>query len=304
MRVLVVTSLYPTAAHPERGRFVLDQVEAMRAVDGVEVEVFSFDPGLPNYARAARALRRRHRASAFDVVHAHHGLGGWTARALRRRPLVVTFHGTDLAHPVVGPMSRRLARRADIAATVSASLARASLPGADAVLPCGVDLGRFTPMPRAAARERIGVDPAGRYLLFPADPARPEKRHDRARELAARAGAELLHYDAVHPDEVPAWINAANAVVVTSEREGFGLAALEALACEVPVVSTGVGIAALALAGIDGCHCGPFDLETWAEQVRPHLGHDDPRVDGRGRAGLFARDRMARRVLQAYEGVV
>ena len=304
MRVLVVTSLYPTDAHPERGRFVLDQVEALRALDGVDVEVFRFEPGLPNYARAARALRRLHRHTPFDVVHAHHGLGGWTARALGRRPLVVTFHGTDLAHRVVGPLSRRLARTADLAATVSATLARERLPAAGAVLPCGIDLARFVPIPRTEARERIGLDRDGRYLLFPADPARPEKRHDLARALAAATGAELLHYDRVDPLEVPVWVNAANAVVVTSEREGFGLAALEALACGVPVLSTDVGVAPLALRGVEGCHCGPFDAAAWAAAVRPHLEAADPRVDGRARATLFGRDRMAERVLEAYRAVV
>ena len=305
MRVLVVTSLYPTDAHPERGRFVRDQVEALRALPGVEVEVFRFEPGLPNYARAALELRRRHGSDTFDVVHAHHGLGGWTARALRRHPLVVTFHGTDLAHRVVGPLSRRLARAVDLPAAVSASLARSGLGGDAAVLPCGIDLGRFRPIPRAEARERIGVDPEGRYLLFPADPGRPEKRHDRARELAdAAGGVQLLAYDAVHPDEVPYWVNAANAVVVTSEREGFGLAALEALACDVPVLSTDVGIAPLALGGIEGCHCGPFDAGRWTSIVKGHADARDPRIDGRSRASLFGRDRMAARVLEAYKSLV
>ena len=35
-----------------------------------------------------------------------------------------------------------------------------------------------------AARTRLGLDPAGPYLLFPADPARAGKRFDRAREVA------------------------------------------------------------------------------------------------------------------------
>ena len=39
------------------------------------------------------------------------------------------------------------------------------------------------------------------------------------------------------------WVNAANAVLITSDNEGFGLAAVEALACDVPVLSTPVGIA-------------------------------------------------------------
>jgi glycosyltransferase involved in cell wall biosynthesis len=310
VRVLVVTSLYPTAEHPERGRFVADQVEALRQIDGVEVELFTFEPGGVNYLTAARELRRRHSRSRFNVVHAHHGLGGWTARALgRRAPLVVTFHGTDLEHPVVGPLSQLLARAAALPATVSADLARRRLPGAGrsrpvAVLPMGIDLDRFRPIPRGEARAALGLDPAGRYLLFPADPARPEKRHDRARDLAAATGAELLAYDATPPDRVPLYVNAAQAVVVTSEREGFGLAVLEALACDVPVVSTDVGIAPLALTGIDGALCAPFELERWRVAAERHLGEADPRVSGRARAALFGRDRMALRVFQAYRELV
>ncbi|HEX4720620.1 MAG TPA: glycosyltransferase [Thermoleophilaceae bacterium] len=306
MRVLVVTSLYPSPEHPERGRFVADQVESLRRIEGVEVQVFRFEPGGANFATAARGLRRVHRRDRFDVVHAHHGLGGWTARALgRRAPLVVTFHGTDLEHPVVGRMSQALARVAALPATVSADLARRRLPGAGrtrcvAVLPTGIDLDRFRPIPRTEARAQLGLDRDGRYLLFPADPARPEKRHDRASDLARAVDAQLLVYERVAPERVPLYINAASAVTITSEREGFGLAALEALACEVPVLSTDVGIAPLALAGIRGALCAPYERETWARVASEHLSAPDPRLDGRARASLFGRDRMARRVFQTY----
>jgi teichuronic acid biosynthesis glycosyltransferase TuaC len=306
VRALVVTSLYPTAEHPERGRFVADQVESLREIEGLEVEVFQFEPGGLNYVTAARELRRRHRGDRFDVVHAHHGLGGWTARALgRRAPLVVTFHGTDLEHPVVSRLSQALARVATLPATVSADLARRRLAGAGrtrrvAVLPTGIDLDRFRPIARAEARAELGLEPDGRYLLFPADPARPEKRHDRARALAREVDALLLALERVPPERVPLYINAASAVVVTSEREGFGLATLEALACEVPVLSTDVGIAPLALAGIEGTLCAPFDVARWAALAGAHLEAADPRVSGRGRSALFGRDRMACRVFQAY----
>jgi glycosyltransferase involved in cell wall biosynthesis len=302
----VVTSLYPTAEHPERGRFVADQVESLRRIDGVEVDVFRFEPGGASFVTAARRLRRQHRRDDYDVVHAHHGLGGWTARALGgKSPLVVTFHGTDLEHSVVGRMSQALARVATLPATVSSNLARRRLPRAGraqrvAVLPMGIDLDRFKPMPRAEARAQLGLDPGGRYLLFPSDPGRSEKRHDRASEVARETGAELLAYGRVDPERVPLYINAASAVLVTSEREGFGLAALEALACDVPVLATDVGIAPLALSGIDGALCAPFDTATWAPIARMHLDKADPRVSGRARASLFGRDRMAARVFQAY----
>ena len=309
MRVLVVTNLWPTTARPASGPFVRDQVEALRGLDGIDVELFTFGHGARAYAHAARELRRRYRGERFDLVHAHYGLAGISSLAIRGVPHVVTFHGTDLAHPQVGPLSRGLARRIALPAPVSAHLARTGLGGLlgrrrIAVLPAGVNTDRFARIERRAARERLGLDPDGRYLLFPADPGRPEKRFERARALAEAARTELLTYGNRPPADVPILINAANAVLVTSEREGFGLAALEALACDVPVLSTDVGVAALALSGIDGTHCGEFDAATWQRVLEPHLAARDPRIDGRARAMLFDRNRFAERVFRAYQDVL
>ena len=60
---------------------------------------------------------------------------------------------------------------------------------------------------------------------------------------------------------MPDWVNAANAVLVTSENEGFGLVAVEALACDVPVLSTPVGVAPALLRGVEGCLAEPFDAQ-------------------------------------------
>lgn len=306
MRALVVTNMHPTPERPALGRFVADQVAALRRLDGVEVELHAFPPGLRSYPRAAWQLRRRYRGADFDVVHAHFGLTAWPALAVRGAPHAVTFHGTDLAHPRSGRLSRAALRVVDLAATVSASLARERIPGAAtrrrvAVLPCGVDLARFRPIPRAQARRRLGLDPDAPCLLFPADPARPEKRFDRAQAVAG--AIPLLTLGDVDPEQVPLWVNAANAVLVPSEREGFGLAVLEALACDVPVLATPVGIAPLALSGLAGTHCAPFDADRWQAALAPHLATADPRVAGRARAELFSAERMAERVLVAWRAI-
>src|SRR5205085_750089 len=149
--------------------------------------------------------------------------------------------------------------------------------------PCGVNLDRFRQIDRSAARERLGLDRDGRYLLFPSDPKRPEKRYDRARRVADATQATLIAYEQRAPADIPLLINAANAVLVTSDREGFGLAPLEALACGVPVLATEVGIAPLVLRGIDGTLCAPFEEGVWSAALEPHLAHEDPRVDGRAR---------------------
>ena len=311
VRVLVVTNFEPDPAAPHRGRWVMDQVEGIRG-HGVEVELFTFPPGSSQYTPATRRLRRLLARERFDLVHAHYGLAGWCAQLAGAKPLIVTFHGTDVRHPVVGPLSRRLARRVRLVAGVSRSLfapeaGRPGLPrrpGADAVLPCGPDLGRFTPTDRARARQDLGLDPEARLLFFPADPARAPKRHDRAAELAAASDAELLSGGGIEPERMPLWINAADAVVVTSEYEGFGLACLEALACNVPVLSTPVGIAPFALGGVDGCLVQEWDPAAWSATARRILDAGGRRVDGVDRAAQFAAARMADRVVCAYEEIL
>jgi teichuronic acid biosynthesis glycosyltransferase TuaC len=305
VRALVVTNMYPSPERPALGSFVRDQVDALRRRGDVEVELFSFAGGVRGYIAAARALRRRFRGTRFDVVHAHFGLTAYPAVAARLGPVVVTLHGNDLFHPVSNRLSRAVLPLTALPAAVSrefGSLLRgAGTTRRVAVLPVGIDLERFRPIPRREARERLGLDPDGRYLLFPHDPARPLKRFDRAQEAAA--GATLLTMGSVPPSEVPFWINAANAVLVPSQAEGFGLSVIEALACGVPAFGTPVGIHPVALDGIEGAFCAAWDRDVWRTALRPVLEAADPRVEGRERAALFSADRMAARVVAAWRDV-
>jgi teichuronic acid biosynthesis glycosyltransferase TuaC len=307
VRALIVTGMYPTPQRPAWGVFVRDQVEALRRLDDVEVMVYAVPPDGPRaYLHAARAVRRHYGHGRFDIVHAHFGLSAWPALLASARRRVVTLHGTDLAHPRSRPITLSALRLYDLTATVSAELAE-TVPAWThrrdvAVLPCGVDIERFQPRPRTEVRAVLGLDPHAPYLLFPADPARREKRYDRARQLAG--DVPLLVLKDVGPQQVPLWVNAANAVLVPSEREGFGLAVLEALACDVPVLATPVGVAPEALEGIVGAHCGPFDVSEWTAALAPHLASDDPRIEGRARAELYSADRMAARVLEAWREVL
>jgi glycosyltransferase involved in cell wall biosynthesis len=307
VRALIVTNMYPSPERPALGSFVRDQVEALRRRDDVEIELFSFDPGLRSYPRALRDLRRRYgsRTPRFDIIHAHFGLTAWPALLARLGPVVVTVHGNDLFHP----RSRRITLAALRFVALPSAVSRAfsaNVPGAGdarqvAVLPVGIDTTRFRPIPRAEARERLGLDPAGPYLLFPHDPSRPLKGFPRAREAAG--DVRLLTMGNVAPEEVPYWINAANAVLVPSLDEGFGLSVIEALACGVPALGTPVGIHPVALGDVPGCHCLEWDPAAWRAALEPILAEPDPRVAGAGRAELFSADRMAARVVAAWRDV-
>ncbi len=304
VRALVVSNMAASRERPARGVFVRDQVAALRRIADLDVELFEFLPGALSYPFAAAALRRRYGRSSLDVVHAHFGLTAWPTLALRGPRHAVTLHGTDVRHP----RSRRLTIAAlghmDLVATVSQSLADELGPREPppVVLPCGVALERFRPIPRDAARLALGLDRDLPCLLFPFDPQRQSKRFDRAHELAA--GVRLMTLGATAPDHVTLAINAANAVLVPSDAEGFGLAVLEALACDVPVFATPVGVHAQALEGIAGTLCAPYDRDRWAAALAPALADPDPRIAGRERAAEFSSERMAEHVAAAWRSLL
>jgi glycosyltransferase involved in cell wall biosynthesis len=304
VRALVVSNMAASRERPGRGVFVRDQVAALRERGDVAVELFEFAPGALSYPLAALALRRRFDGARFDVVHAHFGLTAWPALALRGPLHAVTLHGTDVRHPRTRRLTCSALRRMDLVAAVSQALADELEPLArpPAILPCGVALERFRPIPRDAARLALGLARDEPVLLFPADPQRSGKRFDHALELAGNV--RLLTLGATAPDHVTLAINAANAVLVPSDAEGFGLSVLEALACDVPVLATPVGIHAEALSGIAGALCAPYERWRWSAALAPLLADPDPRVEGRERARRYSARAMAARLVEAWRALV
>ena len=311
VRVLVVTNFMPDASAPQRGRWVRDQVDEVRR-RGVEVDLFEFARGRDEYLPATRRLRSLLRRERFDLVHAHYGLAGWVARLAgreaagrhlprHRRPPPPRRPPLAAAGLAARPRRRRLAGAVRARGRAAGTARGPGLGGA----PLRSRPAALRGDPAGARRGASSAStPTAAYLFFPANPARPEKRHDRAAEVAAACGADLLTGGSIEPERMPLWINAANAVLVTSDYEGFGMAAVEALACEVPVLSTDVGIAPYALGGIDGCLCAPFDADAWAAVARRHLEAPDPRVAGAARAATLSAAAMAERVIEAYRAVL
>lgn len=301
MRVLVVSNMAPDAEHPERGGFVRDQVAALARIPGLEVELDEFAPG--GYRSAALGLRSRHRGTRYDVVHAHFGLTAIPALTVRARARSVTLHGRDLRH--------RRTRRATLAVLPTqrmiglasddlAQLLPRPFRGRMRTLPVGLALDRFGPVPRDEARRALGLDPVEPFLLFPYGAERRVKRVDRAQELAHAAGLRLRTLGGQPPSRMRWWLNAASAVVVPSEHEGFGLAAVEALACDVPVLATPTGAHPQTVGAVDGCLCAPWDLVRWTSALGPIGDIPDPRVAGRAIAARHGTDVYAARLAEAW----
>ena len=79
--------------------------------------------------------------------------------------------------------------------------------------------------------------------------------------------AELHMLSGVPYADVPSWINASDALILTSMHEGSPTVVKEALACNVPVVSVEVGDVAERIAGIEGCHLATAEPQDLARKL-------------------------------------
>ena len=314
-------------------------------------------------AFTAAVLREeaQHEPGFYDVVHSHYWLSGqvgWLARDRWSVPLVHTAHTLakvknealavgDRPEPrarVIG--EEQVVNEADrlVANTEEEARQLVRLYGADPgrtlVVPPGVDLDRFAPGSRAAARRAVGTPEDAVVLLFvgriqplkapdvvlhaaaellAADPALRARLRvhvvgapsgsgldapEQLQKLAADLGiADVVHFFPPQPPERLAdHYRAADVTVVPSHNESFGLVALEAQACGTPVVAAAVGGLPTAVRnGVSGVLVDGHDPRAYAVAVRAVLARRELLSAGaRRHAGQFSWDRTADALVEAY----
>ena len=268
------------------------------------------------------------------VVQTFHALG-----VVKRRHQGVA----DTSPPQRLAVEADLVRQADrVVATAAEEVFELARLGADprrvAVVPCGVDLDRFHPdgprEPRRAGVRRVVV--VGRLVERkgladlvaalvdlpdvelvvaggpPADEVDGDPEATRIRSLADRAGvAERVSLRGrVGREELPALLRSADTVACVPWYEPFGLVALEAMACGVPVVASAVGgLCDTVVDGVTGLHVPPRRPDALAATLG-RLLDDDALRHRLGQAGAerararYGWDHVARATMAVYRDVM
>ncbi|NMH98374.1 glycosyltransferase [Pseudonocardia acidicola] len=316
-----------------------DLPDRVVAAPGVTVEHVPAGPArpvpkddlLPYMPAFGDHLARRWARRRPDVAHAHFWLSGLAARhgaAVEPVPLLQTFHALghvkrkyqgakDTSPPLRTRAEAELAGDvAMVIATCSDEVGELRAMGLSAeraaVVPCGVDLGRFTPRgPRArrGARprllsigrlvERKGVQTVIRALREvpdaelivaggpPGEQAHADPDVARLRTIAQRCGvADRVRFLGQVPrSEVPALFRSADLVVSVPWYEPFGIVPVEAMACGTPVVVSAVGgHLDTVVEGETGCFVPARCSDALAARLRELLAAPAARAE-MGRAG-------------------
>jgi teichuronic acid biosynthesis glycosyltransferase TuaC len=324
--VLVVTNMWPEPGNDGFGIFVRRQVGSLVARGlRCDVMVVHGRSSLLAYGIAAAQLARLSAGNegSYRLVHAHGGESAVPARFYLRAPLVVSYCGSDLlgARDDRGVVSipwrlrrtalREHSRLARATITKTEELER-RLPdpvrARNSVIPNGVDRTLFAPMARTEARAALGWDGEKPVVLFAADPRLASKRVDLAQ--AACAAARRRGWDCrlhiahgVPPDRMPLLMNAADCLLLTSAAEGSPNVVKEALACNLPVVSTPVGDVRALLQDVSPSAVAAPEPDALASALID-CTRDGDRSNGRQLTGWLDEGNIAERILDLYRQLV
>ena len=242
----------------------------------------------------------------YDLVHANYGLTGPAALTQPRLPVVLSLWGSDLMGKY-GHLSKFCARQADGVIVMSDTMAR-MLDTECHVIPHGVDIHRFEPDPTGHARDRVGWEQDKKHILFPYPKEREVKNYPRAERVVERARQRLdadpiLHtlHNVPH-ERMPDYYNAADVLLLTSNREGSPNSVKEAMACNLPVVSTDVGDVYRRLDAVDPSFVCNSDEELVDALVQ--VLQRGERSNGREVIKPLSLGGMANQILAVYESVV
>ncbi|MDD7449026.1 MAG: glycosyltransferase family 4 protein [Prevotellaceae bacterium] len=279
MRVLQITSNYPTKTNPIFGIFMKEQIQSLEQYE-VENTIFFSNGSETKYGALVHfcsvfKLQWHLLWNKYDLIHCHSNISG----------LIVMLSGAWLFKKCI------LSFQNDPEKEHDAKVFRKLYPLFKKVivkkptkylewknviyLPNGCNTDFFKPMERAKCKKEIGLKEEVDYLLFVdsnTSKRRTQKRKDRFDEtlqiLRAKYGhnIEELVMVGVKRDLVPIWMNACSLHLMTSDLEGSPNSIKECLMCNVPIVSTDVGNVREMVEDISGAYISDtFSAEELAE---------------------------------------
>lgn len=281
-------------------------------------------PGHPGFSLAAALeLRSVVDSDGFDLLHVNGGPGGVFLPLPQRLPVVYTAHHTyaQQARLVGGQgwkrtlgFAEKLSYRnscaiaADTPSTADSLLREYGIPAKlITIIPCGIDFEAFHPSQEPKASQTclfVGrLDARKGFFHLIRAWTRVVRRHPEARLLVVGDGPErpgverhlteagisasVSFLGRVDSEELVRLYGQAQCVVVPSVFEGFGLAALEALACGTRVVARNVeGLRDVITDRDLGTLVPPDDIEAFAEAIIDEFDHGSA-IDPSTRARLM-----------------
>ena len=256
---------------------------------GIKVDFFPVGgQGIMGYYNSIKVLKRFIEENEYDILHVHYGISGLVALMTRTPiPKIISLMGSEILGteyrqnkklsfqgkliPLVVKLSLKYY---DAIIVKSKNIADRVAKFNPVVIPNGVSFDKFKPLDQMEARRMLCIDKNKTVLLFPANKNRLEKNFqlfEKAVMDLKLDNCEILWFDNIKHDKTIYYYNAADVVVLTSLHEGSPNVIKEAMACNVPIVSTDVGDVKEVIGDTEGCFVSSFNLEDLKSKLEMAL---------------------------------
>lgn len=314
MKVLHITTNYPTPEYPIFGIFVKEQVESLISA-GVDCDVFYCDGkgrGFWQYISYVPRLWMSVMFGGYDIIHCHHALSA-ILLYLTGTPFfkkVVLSYQNDPSREWGDKWFRRFNKRfrAIIVKNHSEYLRYPKVT----YLPNGCNEVFFHPMDKGDCRRQLGWDDSKKYVIYMDSNkgVRTQKRKDRFDAVIVLLKSiygldvETVVMRNVRRELVPVYLNAADLHIISSDFEGSPNSVKECMCCNVPVVSTDVGNVREMIGDIPGAYVVDSTPAALAEASYKVLSSSSP-FNGRDAflAKGYGMTEVAEEIKSLYESV-
>jgi len=247
----------------------------------------------------------------YDIIHVNSGVVAPLGLLQPQRPIVLTLWGDDLlGNRLAGYQSEitKICAKRSNEIIVRNEEMKNVLPCDATIIPSGVDTSRFRPMDQTASKKAVGWNAADLHVIFPYPKSQTKKRYHIAEQLVEQANmaldetVQLQTISGVDHEDMPQYYNAADVLLLPSLREGSPNTVKEAMACNVPVVSSDVGDVRERLDPVSNSYVCSDDSELKDALVT--VLQTGGRSDGREYVEEVSLDRMGERIVAIYKSLL
>ena len=277
---------------------------------GIDVDFFLIrGKGIAGYLKNILQLKKYLKLNKYDIIHSHYSLSSFVASLAGARHMVVSLMGSDVKSSkfyVFIIHIFKLIFRWEILIVKSYDMMK-NLGLKDAiVIPNGVDLFHFKPKDKLYCQKQLEWDTSKKHFLFASNPIRPVKNFKLIKKAFNILNNEVfkIHVlDNVPHKLVPIYMNASDAILLSSLWEGSPNVVKEAMACNCQIVSTDVGDVRGVIENTKGCFISTFEPEDVAKKINLALQFTK-QTNGREKIIELGLDSntIAKRIIEIYNG--